>query len=420
MKFSLVNHEFLSVIPRPPLVIGIPAPIELASLFLLLIGIGLAFSDIRLSGWVVGWILLSGALLVQWFRSVLSYSLERGGADAEIYQVADDWMGLGFSLLIVASMYMMREVLARHSLAEERVRVISAAAQDAVVMMDDRGRIAFWNEAGQRVFGHSRQEAQGKKLHELIIPARDRVEFEKQFTDFSRTGQGPVIGRTLELAGLRKDGAEIVIEVSVSGVNVDEKWHAICIFRDVTERKRAEQMLKLEYAVARCLDGADGSSEALRAVIRAICQMQNWDCGRYLRVDDTAGVLRLVEFWSVPDAAIQGFLAGARELTYGPGVGMSGKVWQSGQPLWIPDVTKDARALTAIFKAESGVRGAFVFPVKAEGKTIGVFAFNSHEVREPHAQLLAAVQAIGSQVGGFLQRRRGENAQRDVSAKSFL
>ena len=171
---------------------------------LLLVGIGLAFSDIRLSGWVLGWILLSGALLVQWFRSVLSYSLEHGAADREVFQVADDWMGLGFALLIVASMYMMREVLARHSLAEERLRVVSAAAQDAVIMMDDKGNIAFWNEAGGRIFGYKGEEVRGKTLHELIIPARDRVAFERNFIDFRRTGKGPVIGKTLELAGLRK------------------------------------------------------------------------------------------------------------------------------------------------------------------------------------------------------------------------
>jgi GAF domain-containing protein len=214
----------------------------------------------------------------------------------------------------------------------------------------------------------------------------------------------------VELAGLRKDGAEIVTEVSISGVNINAIWHALCIFRDITERKRAEQLLGLEYTVARCLAGAENTSEALRAVIRAVCETQNWECGRYLRADDAAGVLRLVEFWSVPDAAIKGFLAASQGFTYGPGVGMSGKVWQSGQPLWIADITKDARALTAIFKAESGIRGAFLFPVKAEGKTIGVFAFNSHEIREPDAQLLAAVRAIGGQVGGFLQRKRGDAA----------
>lgn len=389
---------------------GFPASVELASLLLLLVGIVLAFSDIRLSGWVLGWILLSGALLVQWFRSVLSYSLEHGSVDADNFQMADDWMGLGFALLIVASMYMMREVLARHSLAEERLRVISAAARDAVVMMDNAGRIAFWNEAGRRIFGYSAQEAQGRKLHELIIPERHRAEFERSFIDFRRTGQGPVIGKTLELSGLRKDGAEIVTEVSVSGVSLEEKWHAICIFRDITERKRADQMLRLEYAVARCLDVADDTAEAVRAVIRAVCQTLNWDCGRFLRADDTAGVLRLVEYWSLPDPVIQGLLAASQGVTYGPGEGMSGKVWQSGQPLWIPDITKDARALTAIFKAESGVRSAFVFPVTAKGNTIGVFAFNSREIREPDAQLLAAARAIGSQVGGFLQRNLGKNS----------
>lgn len=388
--------------------IGFAASIEVASLLLLLVGIALAFSDIRLSGWVLGWILLSGALLVQWFRSVLSYSLEHGNVDPEVFDIADDWMGLGFALLIVASMYMMREVLARHSLTEERLRVISAAARDAVVMMDNRGMIAFWNAAGQRIFGYGAQEAQGKQLRELIIPEEQRIDFERKFIDFRRAGQGPVIGKTLELAALRKDGAQIVTEVSVSGANIDDKWHAICIFRDITERKRAEQMLRLEYAVARCLDVADDTAEAARAVIRAICQTLNWDCGRFLRVDEAAGELRLVEYWSVPDGVTQGLLAASQASTYGPGEGVSGKVWQSGQPLWIPDITKDARALTAIFKAESGVRGAFVFPVTAQGKTIGVLAFNSHEIPEPDAQLLSAVRAIGSQFGGFLQRHRGE------------
>ena len=384
--------------------------VELASLAFLLVGIGLAFSDIRLSGWVLGWILLSGALLVQWFRSVLDYSFERGSVDPVNYQVATDWMGLGFSLLIVASMYMMREVLARHSLAEERLRVISVAAQDAIIMIDGRGQIAFWNEAGQGIFGYGEQEVHGKKLHELVVPARYRIDFEKRLVDFRSAGQGPASGRTMELAGLRKDGVEIVTEVSVSGVNIDAKWHAICIVRDITQRKRAEKSFELEYAVARCLDGADNASEALKAVIRAVCETQNWECGRYLRVDDTAGVLRLGEFWSVPDAAMEGLLAASRNFTYGPGVGIAGKVWQSGQPLWVADVTKDARAVTAIFKAESGVRGAFVFPVKAEGKTIGVFAFNSHEIREPDAQLLTAVRAIGSQTGGFLQRKHTNEA----------
>jgi PAS domain S-box-containing protein len=239
------------------------------SLALLLVGIGLAFSDIRLSGWVLGWILLSGALLVQWFRSILGYSIEHGGVDAAGYQIAGEWMGLGFSLLIVASMYMMREVLARHSLAEGRLRVISAVAQDAVVMTDNRGRVAFWNRAGQRIFGYSEEEARGKTLQELIIPERYRIDFQKKFIDFRTDGEGSASGKTVEIAGRRKDGVELVAEVSISGVKINAIWHALFIFRDITERKRAEQLLGLEYTVARCLAGTDDTSRALKAVIRA-------------------------------------------------------------------------------------------------------------------------------------------------------
>ena len=218
--------------------------IQALSLVLLLLGIGLVFSGIRLSGWVLGWILLAGALLLQGFRSMLTYSFEHGGVDPATYAVANDWMGLGFSLLIVASMHMMREVFARHMLAEARLRVIGAAAQDAIIMMDNAGRIAFWNEAAQRLFGYSEQEARGKHLHELIVPERYRTEFERSFDCVGRNESGHVAGKTLELAGLRKDGTQIVTEHSIAGVSVDGQWHTLCIVRDVTERKQFEDRIR--------------------------------------------------------------------------------------------------------------------------------------------------------------------------------
>ncbi len=218
--------------------------IQALSLVLLLLGIGLAFSGIRLSGWVLGWILLAGALLLQGFRSMLAYSFEYGAVDAATYAAANDWMGLGFSLLIVASMHMMRDVFARHMLAEERLRVIGAAAQDAIIMMDNLGKIAFWNDAAQRIFGYSELEARGKHLHELIVPERYRTDFEKSFDSVRQKQPGPTVGKTLELAGMRKDGTQIVTEHSIAGVSIDGHWHTICIVRDVTERKRFEDRIQ--------------------------------------------------------------------------------------------------------------------------------------------------------------------------------
>src|SRR5512140_1403413 len=138
--------------------------IQTLSLILMLAGIGLAFSNIRLSGWILGWLLLSGALLLQGFRSILSYFAQQGTVDANLYATANEWMGLGFSLLVVASMHLMRDVFARHRLAAESLRMVSAVANDAIIVIDNRGIIVVWNQAAQRIFGFSKQEAQGKVL----------------------------------------------------------------------------------------------------------------------------------------------------------------------------------------------------------------------------------------------------------------
>ncbi|MGB7542846.1 MAG: PAS domain S-box protein, partial [Burkholderiales bacterium] len=182
--------------------------------------------------------------------------------------------------------------------------------------------------------------------------------------------------------------------------------------RDITAGVRAEQLLRLEHAVNRSLAEADSVSAALTEVIHAICSTEGWECGRYFRVDEEAGVLRFGEAWGVPEPAIQQFIHRSRGITYQPGIGLMGQAWQTGEPLWVADVTKDARALRAAFTIDVGIRGGFVFPVISEGKTIGVLAFNSREVRDPEERLLQAIHVIGGQIGQFLQRKRAEEEQR--------
>ena len=180
------------------------------------------------------------------------------------------------------------------------------------------------------------------------------------------------------------------------------------IVRDVTAAKRAEQLLKLEHTVARCLAESGNSSAALKAVMRVVCETQRWQCGRYWRIDDAAGVMRFGEGWSVPETKMEQFIERSRTMTLRPGVGLAGTVWVSGEPLWVADVTKDSRVHGTGLARDVGVRGAFLFPVISEAKTIGVLNFSSREVREPDERLLQAVRVIGSQVGQFLQRKQAE------------
>jgi len=180
------------------------------------------------------------------------------------------------------------------------------------------------------------------------------------------------------------------------------------IAKDITASTRAEQLLRLEHMVARCLSESDSASAALKAVIRAICETQSWECGRYFGLDEEAGVLRFAGGWSVPDPAVERLIEGSHDLVYRPGVGMIGQVWQTGQPLWVPDIGKDVRTVLKTLTSEIGLHGAIFFAAMSEGKTIGVLGFNSREVREPDDRLLEALRVIGAQIGQFVQRKRAE------------
>jgi diguanylate cyclase (GGDEF)-like protein/PAS domain S-box-containing protein len=189
------------------------------------------------------------------------------------------------------------------------------------------------------------------------------------------------------------------------------------IGKDVTQSKRAEQLLGLEHAVARCLADADDASPALRAVIQAMCETENWEHGAYWRADDAGQAMSLGEVWHVPGDDLEQYTLSSRAVSFGPGVGLVGTVWQSGEPLWVEDFGRDPRVLQKSLTRQISMRGMFVFPVKSDGRCIGVLAFFSREVREPDERLLAAARVIASQVGQFLHRKHREKALRESEAR---
>ncbi len=134
--------------------------------------------------------------------------------------------------------------------SERKFRAISNSAQDAILMMDDKGGITFWNDAAERIFGYTRREAMGRILHELLAPPRYHAAYHKGLARYRGSGEGNVLGRTLEMSAFRKNGEEFPIELSISAISLQGAWHAIGIVRDITRRKQVEdEMRKLSRAV---------------------------------------------------------------------------------------------------------------------------------------------------------------------------
>jgi len=123
---------------------------------------------------------------------------------------------------------------------EAKFRTVTNAVMDAILMIDDDGLIVSWNPAAERILGYSVQDAIGRNAHQLFVPSRYYADFKKGFASFRETGLGPVIGKKLELDALRKDGSEFPVELLISAIRLNERWHAVGIVRDITERKRVE------------------------------------------------------------------------------------------------------------------------------------------------------------------------------------
>lgn len=126
----------------------------------------------------------------------------------------------------------------------EQFRAMASAAQDAILMIDDHSLIIFWNESATRIFGYQADEALGQNVHLLLAPEHYHQAYRKGWPSFAQNGRGSAIGRVLELEALRKDGAAIIIELSVAPVQMKQRWHAVGILRDISERKQAERKLQ--------------------------------------------------------------------------------------------------------------------------------------------------------------------------------
>jgi PAS domain S-box-containing protein len=127
--------------------------------------------------------------------------------------------------------------------SEERLKTVTAAAMDAIVMVDDQGLITFWNPAAERMFGFPPEEALGRGVAELMVSDRLKERFTEEQRILRETGRGPSVEKASEVEALRRDGTVFPAEVSVSTIMVDDRWHAVLLFRDITERKRAEREL---------------------------------------------------------------------------------------------------------------------------------------------------------------------------------
>jgi PAS domain S-box-containing protein len=130
------------------------------------------------------------------------------------------------------------------SRSEERKATILETSLDGIITIDHKGRVLEFNPAAQKIFGYAEAEALGKEMGQLIIPPSLREQHRSGLAKYLAIGEGSVLGKRIEMTGMRADGTEFPVELSITRDPSGELPIFTGFVRDITQRKRAEQILR--------------------------------------------------------------------------------------------------------------------------------------------------------------------------------
>ncbi len=294
---------------------------------------------------------------------------------------------------------------------QNRLEALVESAPDAVVQADAQGNIIGWNQGAETMFGWSEAEALGEPLTRLM-PERYRRMHQMGMERYKETGETRVLGRTLELEGLRRDGTEFPLELTVSSWTQGGERYFGAILRDVTDRTRREHELQREKDAVDLLQDITAAANAADDVVGAfdealerVAEFMGWPVGHAYVVDMDEEVLVPTPIWYLEDPeAVQSFREVTEDTVFDLGEGLPGRVVAEGGPAWIPDVNRDAGFTRSEAAADLGVRAAFGFPVRVEDQITAVLEFFSGSPDEPPPQVLSLMEHVGTQLGRVVER----------------
>jgi PAS domain S-box-containing protein len=250
--------------------------------------------------------------------------------------------------------------------SEEETRRILETAQDAFVSIDADGRIRDWNRQAERVFGWPRDEALGRSLAETIIPERYREDHRRGLARFLQTGEGPVLGKRLELEALRRDGTVFPVELTIWATSAGESVRFNALVHDIADRVSAEDELRRQAEELGALHETTldlirrlEPTSLLEAILARAAALLGTEHAYLYTIDE--GVDELVM------RAGMGLFSGYVGYHIKRGEGLVGRAWEAAKPIAVDDYQTWSGKLSGWDE----LRAAVALPLRAGGDIVG-------------------------------------------------
>ena len=282
--------------------------------------------------------------------------------------------------------------------------LIASRTDNAAVLTDAQSCIQWVNDGFTRQTGYTLAEAAGRRpavlLHGSDTDPRT-VAFVRE-----RIRKGEAFN--VELVNYRKDGRKYWVTLDAQPLR-DEHGvvtHFLAIESDITRRKLSELRLATQHKLSAILTELHSVEQACPRILQAVCENLAWHAGALWLPEEGAAQLHCADYWQSPALRGNAFSAATQQMKTAPGRCLPGLVWETAQSAWMADVTGAANFERAGAARQEGLRGAFAFPIQADGRFWGVMEFYSRNIEQPDPELLRMFDGVSHQVGQFVTRVR--------------
>jgi len=312
--------------------------------------------------------------------------------------------------------------------AEEELReseslkgAVLESSLDALITIDRQGNIVEFNPAAEASFGISRQQALGKVMAELIIPPRLREAHNRGFAHYLTTGEGPILGKRLELQAMRADGTEFPIELAITVTNTGAAPLFTGFIRDITNRKEAEEKIRRLNRVYAVLSGINALIVRARdreELLREACGLAV-EAGKFRMawiglVDREAMLVKPVA-WHGTDAEYIHLMPLGLVDTEAQGRGLAGQAVRERTAITVDDMTQDPRILLRKEALERGFRSLIMLPLMIAEESVGVLALYAGEVGFFDEEEMKLLRELAGDIAFALEHMQKEERLRRLT-----